>query len=102
MKGHFWTHVKVSKISYLKLNMLYLTVYASDSDRINFTSQCLRFRKKNPMVTVARTRDSAILQSKQQTWRTYGAGEGRVCRVSRQMSFFFNKTQRSKSLNRWY
>ena len=40
------------------------------------------------MVTVARTRDSAMLQSKQQTWRTYGAGEGRVCRVSRQNVLF--------------
>ena len=31
-----------------------------------------------PSVTVARTRDFTILQSKQQTWQTYGAGEGRV------------------------
>ena len=29
MKGHFWTSEKVDKISYLKLNMLFLTVCAS-------------------------------------------------------------------------
>ena len=30
------------------------------------------------MVTLARTQDFTILQSKQQTWRTYGAGDCRV------------------------
>ena len=34
--------------------------------------------KKILTVTVARSRDFAILQSKQQQWRMYGAGEGRV------------------------
>ena len=47
-------------------------------DRINFSLQCLHFRKKIPMVIVVRTRDFAILQSKQQKWRTYGADEVRV------------------------
>ena len=62
----------MSKISYLKFNMLYLTV-VSHFDRINFSSV-----KKIPTVTVAGTRYFTILQSKQQTWRMHGAGEGRV------------------------
>ena len=47
-------------------------------DRINFSLQCLHFRYKIPTVSLARTQDFEILQSKQQTWRTYGAGECKV------------------------
>ena len=51
-------------------------------DRINFSLQCLHFRYKFPTVTLAHTRDIAILQSKQIILRTYGAGECRVFVVS--------------------
>ena len=60
-------------------------------DRINFSSQCLHFRLEISMVTLARTRDFAILQSKKQTWQTYGAGE---CRV-----FDDNERQENKSFS---
>ena len=41
------------------------------------------------MVTVARTQDFAILQSKQETLRTYGAGEGRYLTIYLSLKVFF-------------
>ena len=57
--------------------MLYLTVCASFwQDQLFLAAFTLLL--KIPTVTVVHTQDFAILQSKQQTWRTYEAGEGRV------------------------
>ena len=78
MNGHFQTLVKMSKISYLKLNMQYLKLFVPHFDRINFSLQCLHIRKKIHTIYLGSTQDFTILHSKQQTQQTYGVGKGRV------------------------